>query len=354
MGAVGDVGAAAINAGSSMATTIATNQANKNIAQMNNEFNMKMLDKQIAYNKEAYQTQLGDTWKFYNDNKQNQWDMFNATNEYNSASAQRQRFEEAGLNPQLMMQGQGAGMAQSSGISAPSVSSMQGISTPTATPYTADYNGITQALGQSIDMAMRNKSINADANLKKQETENLRIEGQYIAAKNIAGMYKMYNDAKNDTQRTQIAKMISDYQKNLMNAQTNRENEQASLIKVQAAYTMSQKLMADKQLSFMDDTQRMQLSSMAADIALKRSQRELTDKQAAHEVEKLAETVVRADNQQLQNQFDADTYKTRVNTLKASLIKMINEDIPFAPADIEYLWNPPRKKIKGLSNLMPE
>lgn len=68
-----------------------TNRTNLEIAQMGNEYNMAMLDKQI----------------------QEQWKMWQAENEYNTASAQRRRLEEAGLNPYLMMDGGNAGSASS-------------------------------------------------------------------------------------------------------------------------------------------------------------------------------------------------------------------------------------------------
>ena len=68
-----------------------TNEMNMKINQMNNEFNERMLDKQLAYQEQ----------------------MWNKTNEYNSASNQRARLEEAGLNPYMMMSGGNAGTATS-------------------------------------------------------------------------------------------------------------------------------------------------------------------------------------------------------------------------------------------------
>jgi hypothetical protein len=49
--------------------------------------------------------------------QQRNWqeNMWNKENAYNTASAQRQRLEEAGLNPYLMMNGGSAGVAQSAG-----------------------------------------------------------------------------------------------------------------------------------------------------------------------------------------------------------------------------------------------
>ena len=50
----------------------------------------------------------------------------------------------------------------------------------------------------------------------------------------------------------------------------------------------------------------------------------------------------------------SETYKARVNTIKVALMKAINEDIPFSPADIGYLAKPPRKKIRELQNYYPD
>ena len=73
-----------------------TNQMNYKINQMNNQFNERMAIQQRNW----------------------QENMWNKENAYNTASAQRQRLEEAGLNPYLMMNGGSAGVAQSAGTGA--------------------------------------------------------------------------------------------------------------------------------------------------------------------------------------------------------------------------------------------
>lgn len=80
-----------------------TNAQNLQINQMNNDFNATEAQKQ-----RDYQTQ-----------------MWMRENEYNSAASQRQRLEEAGLNPYLMMSGGNAGTA-SSGYSGTSAASSAG------------------------------------------------------------------------------------------------------------------------------------------------------------------------------------------------------------------------------------
>lgn len=342
-GAVGS----AIGAGASLiggaGTTVAQNAANKEIAQMNNAFNEKMFDKQVAYNKEMYQQQLGDQWKFYNDSKRNAWDlvanqqqfqtdMWNKNNEYNSASAQRERLEAAGLNPYMMMNGGSAGTAQAmSGSSgaAPSggAPSAQGVTPPTATPYSADYSGITAGLGRAIDVL----SSMPDRKVKEAQADNLRIEGKYIAGKAMAQILQMKTEAKTKEARLALDKLIADFDNNLKvsNMSVNEQNIAESKARTQLAVT--ENLMRKQELSFLPQAQKLQLAQGAADIAFRYSQKNLTDKQARHEIEKLAETVVRANGQALQNQFDAESYKARVRSVRASLYNAIihsNTNIP--------------------------
>ena len=337
MGAAATV--AGIGAGASliggMGSTSAQNAANKEIAQMNNAFNEKMFDKQVAYNKEMYQQQLGDQWKFYNDSKQNAWDlvgnqqqfqkdMWNKTNEYNSPAAQRSRLEAAGLNPYMMLNGGSAGTAQTmsgSAGAAPSggAPSAQGVTPPTATPYSADYSGITAGLGRAIDVL----SSMPDRKVKEAQADNLRIEGKYIAGKAMAQILQMKTEAKTKEARLALDKLIADFDNNLKvsNMAVNEQNIAESKARTQLSVT--ENLMRQQELSFLPQAQKLQLAQGAADIAFRYSQKNLTDKQARHEVEKLAETVVRANGQALQNQFDADTYENRVKQVKASLYDTI-------------------------------
>lgn len=334
----------AIGAGTSLiggaSTTHMQNQANKEIAQMNNAFNEKMFDKQIAYNKEMYQTQLGDQWKFYDDQKENAWklyednkayqtEMWNKQNEYNDPSAQRARLEAAGLNPYMMMNGGSAGVAGSvSGTqgSAPSAGSpsAQGVHPPTATPYSADYSGVMLGLGHAIDTVMQH----SERSVKDAEANNLRIEGKYIASKAIAELFKVYNEAKNDDQRVAIEKFLSSLKGDLTASEIAVNDENIKQRQAQTRLLITENLVRQQELDFLPYAQKLQLSQGAADIALKYAQKNLTEKQARHEIEKLAETVVRANGQAMQNQYDAETYRDRVKIVKEQLLRAINNSSP--------------------------
>lgn len=98
-----------------------TNQMNYKINQMNNQFNERMAMQQRDF----------------------QENMWNKENAYNTASAQRQRLEEAGLNPYLMMNGGSAGTAQSVGTGSAATSSGNAV----MQPFQADYSSIGSSIG---------------------------------------------------------------------------------------------------------------------------------------------------------------------------------------------------------------
>ena len=346
---LGSAASSSVAGGANIAATAMTNKANKEIAQMNNDFNEKMLDKQISYNKEMYEQQVGDQWSFYNDAKQNQWDMFNATNEYNSASAQRERLEAAGLNPYMMMSGASAGSATSSSSpSAGSAPGAQGINPPTASPYSADYSGIGEALGGIIDRFSQAKAAGAKANQDNAAADNLKIEGKYKAAKMIAEIYSLRTNAKTNEERLALDKLIGSIDMDLKSAQVDETNERTGVYRTQARLMALEAIGKQTELNFLPQQLKMQLSGMAADIALKRQQSQLTKQQVETEIQKAAESIARQSNiqadtlnkntqgqgMQLENEFNADTYKARVKTIKVSLQKMINEDLPYNFKDL--------------------
>lgn len=161
------------------------NATNLKINQMNNEFNEKMLDKQLAYNTE----------------------MWNKTNEYNSASSQVQRYKDAGLNPYLMMTG-GANAGTASNVSggtasAASSAQMQGF-TPDMS-FTQDIssmiynqrkmdadvaNTTADATQKSIqNLVLFDKEI-AELDLLRKKTRNQKLQNQFQLTQNAIAAFK--------------------------------------------------------------------------------------------------------------------------------------------------------------------
>lgn len=341
------IGSSLISSASSTGSTIATNNANKDIAQMNNEFNEKMLQKQMDYNKEMYNQQLGDQWSFYNDAKANAWQMFDATNEYNSASAQRQRLEAAGLNPYLMMNGGSAGTATSTTGATGTSPTSQAVTPPTATPYSADYSGIAAGLSDALGRIQDYLTKDApEMELTKAKAENMRIENKYKAARSVAELSQIISNTQNEKEKVALQKISTGIQKSLAASTVDVNNQRISNMQTEQGLMNVQKLMADKQLSFMDTSQKLEVAQRLSQIQLAQAQGQLTRKQAEHEVEKIAETQARTSligvqeqGQKLQNtgqtirngidaqtyRFNNDTYQDRVNQIKYTLYSIMDE-----------------------------
>lgn len=145
-GGLGTVISGAIGAKS----TADTNKANLKINQMNNDFNAREAQKARDF----------------------QLDMWNKENEYNSASSQRKRLEEAGYNP--YMSDAQAGTA--TGMSGTSAASAAGAAPQIA--YTPDFQSVGVNLASALKMMSEKKqtdieNLNMSDLLRSQIWQNL-------------------------------------------------------------------------------------------------------------------------------------------------------------------------------------
>lgn len=129
-GGLGSVVSGAIGA----KTTAATNKTNLKINQMNNDFNAREAQKARDF----------------------QLDMWNRENEYNSASSQRKRMEEAGYNP--YMSDAQAGTA--TGMSGTSAATAAGASPQI--PYTPDFQSVGVNLASALKMMSEKKQTDIE------------------------------------------------------------------------------------------------------------------------------------------------------------------------------------------------
>lgn len=170
-----------------------TNKTNMQIAQMNNEWSEKMMEKQRQY-------ELQDQ-------------------EYNSAANQRKRLEEAGLNPSLMMNGGSAGTATGSSVGLPSPS------TPNIQPLR--YDGFANAINNSVQMMLAIDKNNSDiSNANKNTDANVAMARAKIAreaeeTRNV----KFRNELNDITRDLQVQHMNEDYLRKVQE-RTNMEEQQ--------------------------------------------------------------------------------------------------------------------------------
>lgn len=145
-GGVGSVISGAIGA----KTTADANKTNLKINQMNNDFNAREAQKARDF----------------------QLDMWDRENQYNSASSQRKRLEEAGYNPYMndVQAGTATGMSGTSAASAAGASSQ--------IPYTPDFQSVGVNLASALKMMSEKKqtdieNLNMTDLLRSQIWQNL-------------------------------------------------------------------------------------------------------------------------------------------------------------------------------------
>lgn len=207
------LGAAAITAGAGILGNIigagsqnSANNTNMRINQMNNEFNERMLDKQLAF----------------------QTDMFNKTNEYNSASSQVQRYREAGLNPYLMMQNGSAGVAQSQSGGTASASGA-----PAMQAFRPDMSAFEQVGQMLYQQRMQDAQI---ANLV-QDTTSKEIANRTAYQEAMARLRESYERTSSSKLKRHIDYEMLQLQRRQMNADFDKTIQEQRNLELQAQGT---------------------------------------------------------------------------------------------------------------------
>lgn len=288
-----------------------TNQANKDIAQMNNEFNLAMLEKQIAYNKEAYEKQFSDQTNFA-------WDMWNATNEYNSPTAKMERLKEAGINPYTAVGENFSGTASSVGGSS---ASMNGVTPPTASPYEAvGYQAIKPDIAGSINATAG--ILGTINNAVKTMNDTMKSQAEISLTKNMAMSKSIQNAHDLRTLGARIGGTIAgEYGKGLQNQYQQTMNAFTPAL-MQNQVTASelanqgqaiQNAMSDINLQYLPIEKRLQVGTYVADISNKVLQGRLTEKQINTEINKALDLIAGKELKESQKDL-VDAQKSNVES----------------------------------------
>lgn len=196
----------------------ATNEANILMNRETNAANQMINQANIDYSREAWRNEVA-----YN------WEMWNAQNAYNDPSAQRQRLEDAGLNPYAMMDGGDAGTASSS--SAPSHSQPQQIPMQAGhvDPYylpVSDTASMQGALATLMDKG-------SDIALKREQQIGMGIDNQYREQRAKAEIAKLLADSHNAELRSVGQDIANTIAANTQDATIALANKQPALLDAQ-------------------------------------------------------------------------------------------------------------------------
>lgn len=283
------LGSALVGAGASLLGNIFgsksqsdTNKTNLQIAQMNNEYNERMFNKQLEYNQDMFNQQIEYDWKKMQEQNTHNALMaegaFNRQAKYNSAVEQRKRLEAAGLNPYLMMSGGNAGTASAvSGSSGTGGSpSAMGVNAPTASPavmqaFRPDFSGVTGVIQTLLDIQAQRQLRSAQADSLSAQASGFKIENKYKAEKILWDIYNSKADynlkiSQEALNNMNFARMQAMFSSDVARAEHEANNAQwtGNLLRAQVACQQMQGLLTAKELQYFDQNAQLQLAIGAA------------------------------------------------------------------------------------------
>ena len=294
---VGQVASAIGNA----ASTNSTNRTNMQINRMNNEFNAAEAEKA----------------------RQFQFDMWNRENEYNTASAQRSRLEEAGLNPYLMMNGGSAGAASSVGSSSPaSASSPLGM-------QRQDFSGFSNALSSALQIANQTRETNAVVqNLQGQKS---LADAQTNSILSNVDWYKLSPAYKKWLQTT--GSVRANLQLNTDKQNLDNMRWSGSLVRAQRAGQLLDNKAKTVINKYLDQGQQLQLNIAAAQYEDLMSSGYLKYQQAKTELSKRILMSAQANGQRILNRIAGDTSESLIKAYNAENQASFDINSPYMTND---------------------
>lgn len=261
-----------------------TNQMNYKINQMNNQFNERMAIQQRNW----------------------QEDMWNKENAYNTASAQRQRLEEAGLNPYLMMNGGSAGTAQSVGTGATASSS----GNAQMQPFQSDYSGVAQAIGSVFQSQVQQAQVS-----QLQGQKNL-ADAQAMQALSNVDWSKMTKETREYLKATGLARAQLGYSKEMQEL-----DNMAFAGRLLQAQGTAQLLDAEAKTvlnKYLDQQQQADLNTKAAEYYNQMSHGHLNYSQAKKVLAEEILTYARAKGQKISNKVAESTADSLIRSSNAA------------------------------------
>lgn len=181
-----------------------TNRMNYQIAQENNAFNQRMWEKQNAYN---------------------------------SPVEQRRRLEEAGLNPNLMMNGGSAGTAETAPTADTSgVQQVPDIGSTIASGYQQFGNFLSNAASQIAGMVFQDDLQQANVNKTNAEARNADLQNQFDELRNSFAAAQFLADLREKQYRGLIAKQDYYYLRDSMQDRLDAVKFQNTLTGSQSSY----------------------------------------------------------------------------------------------------------------------
>lgn len=285
---------------SAVGGAVSTNKTNKNnmaINQMNNDFNAAEAQKARDF----------------------QLDMWNRENEYNTASAQRQRLSQAGLNPYLMMSGGNAGTASSAGSSSPATAA------PPLSMQRQDFSGLTNSLSTALQIANQTKETNARVqNLQGQKSLFDAQANQTLSNIDWFKLGPTYKKWSRETGLMRVGLQFQTDRQQLRNMQWSN-----NLVKAQRVGQLLDNQSKGILNKYLDEGQRLQLNLLASSYYDQMASGHLKYQQAVTELSKRLMYDAQTSGYRINNNIARNTSEKYIQALNTENQASIDINSPF-------------------------
>lgn len=235
---IGAIGSSLIGGIASIGSQNSANKTNIKLAQMSNDFQREMYDKQVA-----------DEWKQI---------------EYNTPYNQVSRLRQAGLNPNLMMNGGSAGNASGSVTTGgnPSTAHVD----PTIGPSASQL--LSQMSEQLFNFLLQKKQVDKLG----AEATGLQIENQYKVQDIMARINNMKADTFSKDAKRQLDEMNTKYLRGNYDNFIKQQQANIAFTEQQTALLHSQQILTDFQANLSEKELKVFDDRLQADLSLKAAQ----------------------------------------------------------------------------------
>lgn len=299
-----------------MAIADKTNQMNYDIAQMGNEYNQKMLQQQL----------------------QQEWDMWNAENEYNSIGAQMERAREAGVNPYVATGIISPGTASSmtsptpQGAITPTMegATMQAAQSQGATMMSADMSGLAGLRGIArnfVDLLSAQEDIKG----KQLENEGKEIDNNYKADMFMVEMYKKLQDAGLSRSKRLGQDIINKFQPEMMSAELNQKKTDTMFRNLEAQGQLIANLSAMQWYKVLPTQIQQSIQQKAVEINNLRLMGKLTEAETRVKVHEAVTEFYKSRMAHDDAVVSNATIRTRIRQAESDLTHAINNSGPDNP-----------------------
>ena len=241
-------------------------------------------------------------------NRDFQVEMWNKENDYNSAKSQFERYQMAGLNPQLLM-GQGsAGTAQSAGTV--SSGGNPGLLSPQGYDYQTPFMGAGQAL---TEWANNFEIRRAEARKANADAEGAEIDNQTKHIMNLETLENIRKKNQGYEQDNLTKRLYNKYADSMFQSDAKYKERQVWNQNMDLRLKQADLVVKNFNNSKLEERFALERSDKLSEIALKYSQGDLTRKQAKTEIAKCAKTWAEESDIDVGRQLKESTFDATVD-----------------------------------------